>query len=540
MLRENIEARCRKISPDAYSEKSVCAFAPKRSLVGFIDTSATRDGSQGIALLGDRMLVKAGGELREVEYKKIVDLHIIQSFEDAFADELSVAAKGMTELRISDCSLDKSELKSLLDELRHEQVGRQVESYAERFAKRLAEHAKKPQRHDAERIEKAARERRKPAPKTVERQPVIEEIAAAPVIYEETPLPVIVETAVDIPEERVTIPEDYEPSVIPEGDIEWISGKRTVGATATAYADDVGDIEEIADSEDNEIISDIEDNEEAAEVEDNGEPDIADAHPKETRPKLPEVLNGVIDRTPVVAVAKKPESEPENPEQPENNTPEPQPEEDESMTMLSESEMRERIENMSANEMMEFLTETLSEINGGEETEIPEEPSQEEPPTAEQEEVAEPAPESAPELPPTRWKKLTVEPIWGDIYIKASSSLRQLCESGKLTMEQMEDELRGRLLIAAEAFEKLTGDGSRVPKVMIPKITELKLAADNFDSYFSYGEDIAIRAMFFMLYQMLTYADRIAESPETKASLNDFFRRFGSAGITLSMLDMRV
>ena len=48
-----------------------------------------------------------------------------------------------------------------------------------------------------------------------------------------------------------------------------------------------------------------------------------------------------------------------------------------------------------------------------------------------------------------------------------------------------------------------------------------------------------MRVMFFMLYQMLSYADRIAENPDTKEPLNDFFRRFGTAGITLSMLDVR-
>ncbi len=107
-------------------------------------------------------------------------------------------------------------------------------------------------------------------------------------------------------------------------------------------------------------------------------------------------------------------------------------------------------------------------------------------------------------------------------------------------MEQMETELKTHLLSAAEAFEKITGDESKVPKVMMPKITELKAAAADFDRFFGYGEDIAIRAMFFMMYQMLSYADRIAESSETKSRLNDFFRRFGPAGITLSMLDMRV
>ena len=142
--------------------------------------------------------------------------------------------------------------------------------------------------------------------------------------------------------------------------------------------------------------------------------------------------------------------------------------------------------------------------------------------------------------PPPKTDKLTVEPIWGDIYIKASRNLRELCESSRLSMKQIEDELNDKLLDSTRAFAEITADESKVPKVLIPKITELKAAAQNFDQYFQLGEDIAARAMFFMLYQMLSYSDRIVETPETKEGLNDFFRRFGPAGIMLSMLDMRV
>ncbi len=46
--------------------------------------------------------------------------------------------------------------------------------------------------------------------------------------------------------------------------------------------------------------------------------------------------------------------------------------------------------------------------------------------------------------------------------------------------------------------------------------------------------------MFFMMYQMLSYSDRIVEAPETKERLNYFFKRYGPSGIMLSMLDMRV
>ena len=106
-------------------------------------------------------------------------------------------------------------------------------------------------------------------------------------------------------------------------------------------------------------------------------------------------------------------------------------------------------------------------------------------------------------------------------------------------MNVIENELREKLLDSANAFAKIIADEQKVPKTLIPKIAELKNAAENFDEYFAYGEDVGVRVMFFMLYQMLSYADRIAENPDTKEPLNDFFRRFGTAGITLSMLDVR-
>lgn len=232
-----------------------------------------------------------------------------------------------------------------------------------------------------------------------------------------------------------------------------------------------------------------------------------------------------------------------------------------------ETSERIRIQNMSPEETMQYLAQSLNEINA------PVEIAQ-----TLFEENDNPSPEPSPLPQPTnapannadilntmqsessgqsavllaaavnsenddtkkKYETLTKEPVWGDIYIKASRNLRELCEEGKLTMEQIETELNSRLLEAAQQFSQVTKDKSRIPKVLIPKITELKVAAGNFEPYFQAGEDIAVRAMFFMLYQMLSYADRIAETPETKENLNDFFRRFGAAGIMLSMLDMRV
>lgn len=203
----------------------------------------------------------------------------------------------------------------------------------------------------------------------------------------------------------------------------------------------------------------------------------------------------------------------------------------------NEAAFREQIEQMSREETLDFLSKTLSEINDESVfEELPEIVVKPDTTALMVSEFAEKLPE---EKTPPKSGELSKEPVWGDIYIKASRSLRELCESGKLSMEIIGNELREKLLEAARAFSDIIADEQKVPKTLVPKIAELKNAAGNFDEYFSYGEDVGVRVMFFMLYQMLSYADRIAENPDTKERLNDFFRRFGPAGITLSMLDVR-
>lgn len=230
---------------------------------------------------------------------------------------------------------------------------------------------------------------------------------------------------------------------------------------------------------------------------------------------------------------------------------------------VGESEMRDIIGQMSREETLGFLSKTLGEINDN-----PPETSADKPlfPTTKAAVITEnalpprpiiekiaaqnpPAEKTLTEKSPAQNPVsnavlrdnggLSKEPIWGDIYIKASKSLRELCENGGLSMDIIEKELRERLLESAKAFADIVKDEQIIPKVLVPKIAELKNAACHFDEYFSHGEDVGVRVMFFMLYQMLSYSDRIAENPETKERLNDFFRRFGTAGITLSMLDVR-
>lgn len=488
-----------------------CARFAQDGVVEFIDTSGVRDGSRGLAFKNDRLLINLDGTLHDIEYAKIRDVRIINSFEDAFADELSVRGEGF-EVRISDYSLDKSELKKVIEDICRESAenarnSRRVDEYAEQIAVKLAENA---QSLDAQRVENAAKAREKTVPP--------KEGAIDGLVPKENERPVIEEMPAELPH-RTAPPADYSPAPIPEEKIDWLSGSgRAPSEPDTADFTESGGDDEI--------------------------PEIPEVPaPEPVRPRSPEIMNGVVDRVPIVGFV--------IPSAPGRNGEKASEKAESDKSVGSESEhseldMRERIGNMDEAEMMSFLSETIGEIN--DEPKSDEHPSeliaktvpQTVPDSRDKAEADAEKPPEAPEKPPSKWAKLTVEPVWGDIYIKASADLRKLCENGRLTMEQMETEIKERLLPTAEAFEKIIGDESRVPKVLIPKITELKAAADGFDGYFEYGEDVAVRAMFFMLYQMLSYSDRIEESPETKDRLNDFFRRFGSAGITLSMLDMRV
>lgn len=434
MLRGKIEIACRRVSPH-FNAAGVCGFS-NGDILGFIDTSPERDGSRGIAFLGEKMAVNFGEGVREVAYKSIESVRIVSSFEDNFADELALSAEDI-ELRISDYSLDKYELKLLLEELRGdaESLDRRsdrrprTEKHEEPAVKRAVGAARKT----------ASSESKKSVPESVpESAERIEDI-----IFEEG-APVISET------DASPGSGGYIPAPIPEEKIDWLS------AAAAAV--------------------------------------------KERSPRAEiktEVWRGG--------------------------------EEDEE----DESAVLEQIQSMSHEETLSFLAQSINEIN------------------SDFEDSAENEPENSSELLRTigglsalpeeaASNVLTVEPVWGDIYIKASRNLRELCESGKLSMGRIETELKDKLLNSARAFAEVTADESKVPKVLMPRITELRSAANNFEQYFKSGEDIAVRAMFFMMYQMLSYADRIAETPETKERLNDFFRNFGTAGITLSMLDMRV
>lgn len=502
MTRQNVRERCRGICA-GYNEKRVCGFADNDSLLGFIDTSQGQNGTRGIAFAEEYALINFDGESVEVRYDCVKNAQIISSFEDFFADELLISYSDgdeEKELRISDFSLDKSELKRLLDELcgrasakkpPSEKTGGNSSKSGVILPREAAELPRKtsaPTRPSSERPER---------PRAEQQYTMNENVAR-------------------LTGKKLIRPEA---EVLPEKD-RRVGGAAVVTAQPRVFGN------------------------ERRGVFDNVQAPAAPVSPKTPEPRVniqPDDYGDIVfeNRAPVITetVVNTPtrttviERERSVPQEPKRTADPPRDEfEDESAERL-------RIQNMTPEETLSYLSRTLNEINAPA-PRIPEPRAsvREDPPAAQTPQRA--AEEAVPAE--NRYEKLTEEPIWGDIYIKASRNLRELCESGRLSMEQIEAELNDKLLDSARAFAKITADESKIPKVLIPKITELREAARNFDTYFQSGEDIAVRAMFFMLYQMLSYADRIVETPETKERLNDFFRRFGSAGITLSMLDMRV
>lgn len=467
MTREDIKACCRKISP-GYREDSVCDFADNVQTLGFIDTSQGQNGSRGIVFSTNHVMLNLDGALRIIFYRNINCVRIIDSYEDAYADELEIISAG-EEFRVSNCSLNKAELKSLLDKLcdgglRGEGSARITPPPPKPPSTAIAVTVKPEPAKTAAPVESHDKQMNE-SPKR-EAQPLTE------------------------PQNRV----------IPPRDVYRSEPRREIPPRNEPHSEPPKPEPLRVDNADDIIFES----------------------------DTPVIFETVIDR-----------DRGSNPNSLSANN---------DLNDLSNTEERIKIQNMTAEETMSFLAQSLSEINAP--INEPEPPRNIPEPVMNNPAPPAEAPRggslkdysamSAIPEPPPKTDRLTVEPIWGDIYIKASRNLRELCESSRLSMKQIEDELNDKLLDSTRAFAEITADESKVPKVLIPKITELKAAAQNFDQYFQLGEDIAARAMFFMLYQMLSYADRIVETPETKERLNDFFRRFGPAGITLSMLDMRV
>ncbi len=195
-------------------------------------------------------------------------------------------------------------------------------------------------------------------------------------------------------------------------------------------------------------------------------------------------------------------------------------------------------EDMTREETMSYLLESISEINSDDDDTDDDEDI--ETPVAEAATAAasETLPETAPPpaIDPSEAMGLTKEPETDDIYIKASRRLREFCIEGRLTMEQMETAVKENMVPTAEMYSELTANND-IPEIISVRVETLKNATEHLSDYFAMGEDIAARVMFFMLYQMLSYSDRIIEQEDTKERINDFFRRYGPAGLALSLID---
>lgn len=491
MTQEEIQRRCREIS--SAGGRTDCGFSAADA-DGFIDTSPEQNGSRGIAFFDNRIALNFDGDTVYVPYEDISSVQIISSFEDNFSDEMDICCKN-SKLRISDCSVDKQGLKRLIEEL----CGKsETESYA-----------------------------------------------GSDVVPEE-----------NIPAAQPEAPEDKaqsEPALISLSESGEIPENREIWKSEEAFeiSYDTDEPEPVF-VPDDEAPEDSVSASQLSETENN----LKSEQPPISVTESGEIAGTIHQERPEINETDEPSSIPTENDSGENLPADSLSEETENDGLFEEDifnndDILREIENMSHEETMEYLSKTLNEINSpvGNSSDAKVESSDR---TESEEDVKNNSPDSddreiipiklVPPTIPEQQKKnsLTEEPVWGDIYIKASRSLRELCEKGKLSMDCIEAELKDKLLESAEAFADITKDESKIPKVLIPKITELKNASDNFGQYFSYGEDIAVRAMFFMHFQMLSYADRIVEDPDIKERLNDFFRRFGAAGITLSMLDTRI
>ena len=113
MTKKEIERRCAAVCLNSANSRPMFT---QNDALGFIDTSLRLDGSRGIAFFKSGMAINIDGAVQRIFYKDIRCVNISESFENSFADELIIFYKD-SEIRISDYSLDKKELKRLIDEI---------------------------------------------------------------------------------------------------------------------------------------------------------------------------------------------------------------------------------------------------------------------------------------------------------------------------------------------------------------------------------------------------------------------------------------
>ncbi len=505
-LRDIVDAYGAQISA-GFERGSYAAFAPAEETVGFIATDGS--GARGIAFMCDRLRTDLDGTIRQAEYAGITGLELLDSGEGAYADELVIKTGGEP-IRISDYSLEKHRLKALIEELR-------------RAALAMSDN---------------------------EREAVYSEAMLAAAEHFSQTAPVFAALP-EIEKREAVIPDGYTPAQITEERIDWISGPRVresekaqEGGAAVA-AKPVGAAEaELQPVGATETAAQPAGVPEAA-AQPVSAPEAA-AQPISVPEAVAQPVSAAQEAAPtarevVREIAREMEQAPL--EIPQEEAPAEPP-------VIPEYfvEEQEDLSEMTHEQTLSYLLSSINEINAPAAAEPPaQQPAYSAPiqqaqayaqPVQEQVQAAAQAVVQQEQAAPAQ-PLLTQEPVSGDIYIKASRKLREFCELGTLTQQGIEAAVKEGLIPAAEAFSQITAQ-KPAPPPLSERIAELKAASDRIDEYFGLGEDVAARVMFFMLYQMLSYSDRLAELPETKARLNDFFRRWGAAGITLSMLDMRV
>lgn len=491
-----------------YRDTRYCSFAPPEETIGVIDLSAASDGSRGIAFLTDRMLLKLGSNIEQVGYRDIRVMEILPSYETPFQDELSIGAPTGS-IRISDCALNKFFLRQLISTVCRMSITMR-EPDRQALLQQLAAEAHE---HFPEAAQIAPEPKPQPAPHPVripEAAAAVSEIAAAK-------------------KAALAEAQPSNPIEITEEKIQWLSGARPSEKTTENPADKPAAPQKTSRSDNTakpeapspaplskeESIEDMSREQTMSFLLDS----IAEinSQPAESTPAQPEkqpqpVPAGIIGEKPAPAapsvppippVPPVPDMPPVPPAPPVPDTP-PVPPVPPAPPVPD--------------------TPPIPPIP-------PAPPAPDTPPVSA--ETAPPEP-PAPSEPVYPWTK---EPDSPDIYIQASRKLRELCDDGKLTMEQINTAVREQLVPASETYSALDPESSPLPEAVKKRARQLAVAADCLNDYFALGEDIAARVMFFMLYQMLSYTDRIVQSDDTKQRLNYFFVRFGAAGIVLSMLD---
>ncbi len=499
-LSDTVNSFGRDISA-GFSPNGVCGFAPTEQTYGFIDTSLAHDGSRGIAFLHDGLCVNLYGATERISYESI-NVRLVESYESGYADELILSGDGR-EVRITDYSLNKPFLKLLVETLclRYRKTEEPAASILPQAPIPEADSQNAPDLVYGAQTETADK-----ASDPIYSAPNGTAYEPAERLYEKPDAATF--PAAETPKSAKL--NGYIPPEIPEEKIEWISGDDSDDelddSDEELLEEPIGALEGMSREETLSFLLDS-----IREINTQSEEQTMDALDDE-----------LLEEEPPEDLYRQPASQSDSHRAGSDLT-------------SNVNAPNAKTEYRTVDDLRNFFPETSHQI-------VPDISSYDKNNHAAQAALSE-----APAIPmknpePARESiipkpALTKEPPSDDVYITASAKLREACESGKLNTETIENEIKEQLIPAAKVFMEVISQAD-VPAALAPRIAELKAASAKIKDYFAIGEDVAARVMFFMLYQMLSYSDRIVEDAETKQRLNGFFTRCGPSGITLSMLDI--